>query len=170
MSLRFLVFRHKARPLWVWMVGLMGIVLLIGCAESQVKDTETEQQVRRIEAFLSGLEAAYAREDVGALKSFFSPEFQEKHPRFFDALQETFSEAEGPKLELFLDVVHWDGETFKVLLHWESGTQATPSFARQRGNATFLLTSKEPLQIKSLGGDHPFPQDLEPAPSALSLG
>jgi hypothetical protein len=132
------------------------LLSIAGCSKGQVKLTETEQQIHRIDSFLSGLGEAYGKKDLAALKSYFSPKFQEQHPEVFKAVQEVFEKADQIQMDLTVDLIQIHGEKVKVLLHWNVNSQSAQSTFQDRGNTTLQLTEDAALQIVALEGDNLF--------------
>ncbi len=132
------------------------LLSIAGCSKGQVKLTETEQQIRRIDSFLSGLEEVYGKKDLSTLKSYFSPKFQKQHPEVFKSVQEVFEKADQIQMDLTVDLIQIDKEKVKVLLHWNVNSQAVQGTLQNRGNTTLQLTEDAALQIVALEGDNPF--------------
>ena len=118
--------------------------------------TETEQQIQKIDAFLSSLEVVYGKKDLTTLKSYFSPEFQDHHPELFRAVQKTFAGADQVQMDLTVDLIHIDGQKVKVLLHWDVNSQSDQGTLQHRGNTALQLIEQGTLQITALEGDNPF--------------
>ena len=133
-----------------------GLLPLSGCSKGQVKLTETEQQIQKIDAFLSGLEEVYGKKDLATLKSYFSPRFQEQHPELFQTLQKTFEGTDQVQMDLTVDLIQIEEQKVKVLLHWDASSQSAQGTLQQRGNTTLQLMEQESLQITALDGDNPF--------------
>jgi len=132
------------------------LLFIAGCSKGQVKLTETDQQISRIDSFLIGLEEVYGKKDLSALKSYFSPKFQEEHPETFKAVQEVFEKADQLQMDLTVDLIQIDGEKVKVLLHWNVNSQSPQGTFQNRGNTTLQLKEDTALQIVALEGDNPF--------------
>ena len=148
-------------PVWFLLFILVGGGggFTTGCSKGQVKLSETEQQIQKVDAFLSALQEVYAKKDLVTLKTHFSPEFQVQHPELFQAIQRTFDRTDELRMELTVDVIHKDGQKVKVLLHWDVNAKAAKSSLQQRGNTTLQLFEKETLQVVALEGDNPFVLD-----------
>jgi len=127
-----------------------------GCSKGQIKLTETEQQIQKIDTFLLGLEEVYGKKDLATLKSYFSPQFQDQHPELFQAVQKTFEGTDQVQMDLTVDLIHIDGQKVKVLLHWDVNSQSAQGTLQNRGNTTLQLIEQETLQITALEGDNPF--------------
>jgi hypothetical protein len=121
-----------------------------------VQLTDTEQQIRRIDSFLSGLEEIYEKKDLPALRPYFSPEFQEEHPEIFNVIQEVFGKADQIQMDLTVDLIQIDKEKVKVLLHWNTSSQSAQGTLQNHGNTTLQLIEEGALQILALEGDNPF--------------
>ena len=148
-------------PVWILLFTLIGGggLFTTGCSKGQVKLSETEQQIQKVDAFLSALQEVYAKKDLVTLKTYFSPDFQVQHPELFHAIQRTFDRIDELRMELTVDVIHKDGQKVKVLLHWDVNAKAAKSSLQQRGNTTLQLFEKETLQVVALEGDNPFVLD-----------
>ncbi|MGH7273047.1 MAG: hypothetical protein ACREIQ_01130 [Nitrospiria bacterium] len=148
-------------PVWFLLFILVGggAAFTAGCSKSQVNLSETEQQIQKVDAFLSALQEVYAKKDLVTLKTHFSPDFQVKHPELFNAIQRTFARTDELRMELTVDVIHKDGQKVKVLLHWDVNAMAAKSSLQQRGNTTLQLFEKETLQVVAFEGDNPFVLD-----------
>lgn len=142
----------------VWLALFMGgsLLSLSGCSTGQVKLTETEQQVQKIDAFLSELEEAYRKKDLAALRPHFSPKFLEQHPELFETLRRVFEQSEQIQIDLTVDLIHIDGQNAEVLLHWDVNAPSNQGSSQHRGNTTLQLIQQEALQILALEGDNPF--------------
>jgi len=147
-------------PVWFLLFILVGGgVFTTGCSKGQVNLSETEQQIQKVDAFLSALQEVYAKKDLVTLKTHFSPDFQVQHPELFRAIQRTFDRIVELRMELTVDVIHKDGQKVKVLLHWDVNAKAAKSGLQQRGNTTLQLFEKETLQVVAIEGDNPFVLD-----------
>ena len=140
-------------------IGVGGELFATGCSKGQVKLSDTEQEIQKIDTFLSALQDTYSKKDLVTLRSYFSPNFQDQHPELFHAIQRTFDRTNELRMELTVDVIHKDGQKVKVLLHWDLNAKAAKSSLQQRGNTTFQLFEKETLQVVALEGDNPFVLD-----------
>jgi hypothetical protein len=130
---------------------------ITGCSKGQIKLTETEQQIQKIDTFLLGLEEVYGKKDLATLKSYFSSQFQDQHPELFQAVQKAFEVADRVQMDLTVDLIHIDGQKVKVLLHWDVNSLSAQADLQYRGNATLqLIEEQETLQIIALEGDNPF--------------
>lgn len=127
-----------------------------GCSKGQVKLSETEQQIQKIDAFLSGLQESYAKKDLVILKSYFSTSFQDRYPELFHAIEKTFRSTDQLQMDLTVDVIHKDGEKIKVLLHWDVNAKSTKGTLQNRGNTALQLLEGKTLQVVALEGDNPF--------------
>jgi hypothetical protein len=132
------------------------LLSLTACSKGQVKLTETEEQIQKIDTFLSGLEEVYGKKDLATMKSYFSPQFQEQHPELFQALQKTFEGTDQVQMDLTIDLIQIEGQKVKVLLHWDATSQSVQGILQQRGNTTLQLMEQGNLQIIALDGDNPF--------------
>jgi hypothetical protein len=133
-----------------------GLLSIAGCSKGQVKLTETEQQIGRVDSFLSGLEEVYGKKDLSTLKSYFSPKFQEQHPEVFTAVQEVFEKVDQIQMDLTVDLIQINKEKVKVLLHWNVNSQSAQGILQNRGNTTLQLTEDTALQIVAVEGDNLF--------------
>jgi hypothetical protein len=136
-------------------VGCLALSIT-GCSKGQIKMTEEEQQIQKIDAFLLSLEEVYGKKDLESLKSYFSPQFWDQHPELFQAVQKIFEEEDQVQMDLTTDLIQIDGQKVKVLLHWDVNFQSAQGTLQHRGNAMLQLIEQEPLQISALEGDNPF--------------
>lgn len=150
---------HARRVSSGWLLFFLfvgwSLLSIAGCSKGQVKLTETEQQIHKIDAFLSDLEVVYGKKDLSTLKPFFSPKFQEEHPEIFKTVQGVFEGADQIQLDMTVDLIQLDGQKVKVLLHWDVNSQSAQGALQHRGNTTLQLMEEATLQIVALEGDNP---------------
>lgn len=134
--------------------GLVVLLLIVACTQPEVKPTEDNKRIERMDSFMDGLRHLVRTNDIERLTTLYPQDQQHE----IENLPVAMRSIQQPQLDFFIDRMVIDQDAGEVALHWEFHWKRLPDLrpVTRRGNAIFHIGGTEELFLKSVEGDNPF--------------